>query len=184
MSDMPVTQPPPVINDVGVLPLAPPPVELSPEAKARQLRFTVRMWCAFVFIACMAMLSVGFKLDPTVNGKYAGTGTHEQLGLPACGLLEHTGYPCPTCGCTTAVSLFSHGHLIHSFLTQPFGFAVALLAALLVPLTAVGITTGKWLGPSMFWINWHWQYWVWGGIGTLLLGWIYKIIIIRMNIAV
>jgi hypothetical protein len=39
------------------------------------------------------------------------------------------------------------------------------------------------VGPSMFWINWHWQYWVFGGIGTLLLGWVYKIIIIRMGIA-
>jgi len=183
MSDISPTQPAATVNDAGVLPLATPPVPLSPEQQARQLRLAVRIWCSFILVACAALLAVGFKLDPVHPGKYPGTGAHEQLGLPACGMLELSGYPCPTCGCTTAVSFFAHGHLIQSFLTQPFGFAVALLAALLVPLTLIGVTTGKWVGPSMFWINWHWQYWVFGGIGTLLLGWVYKIIIIRMGIA-
>src|SRR4051812_17322272 len=99
MSDISPTQPALPTHDVGVLPLAPAPVPFSAERQARQSRFAVRIWCSFILIACAAMLAVGFKLDPGQPGKYPGTGTHEQLGLPACGLLEHTGYPCPTCGC-------------------------------------------------------------------------------------
>jgi hypothetical protein len=61
-----------------------------------------------------------------------GHGTHEQLGLPPCGWAMQ-GYPCPTCGATTAACEVVHGHLLRAFAAHPFGAAVAiagLLAAL------------------------------------------------------
>ncbi|MBN1845897.1 MAG: DUF2752 domain-containing protein, partial [Sedimentisphaerales bacterium] len=60
--------------------------------------------------------------------------THEQLGRPACGFLEHTGYPCPTCGMTTAFSYVLHGRILLAFTTQPAG----ALGALACMVTAVG----------------------------------------------
>jgi Protein of unknown function (DUF2752) len=175
MSDIPspdpaIQAPPPE------LPLA-PPVMAIPRTPA-QRRLEVRIWSAFVFVLCAGMLGIGLWLTP----KPAGTGSHEELGLPPCSFLATTGYPCPTCGCTTAVANFSHGHVLRSFLTQPFGFAVALVAFVLLPLTLWGFVSGSWKGPSMFWLSWHWRTWVFAGLAILLLGWVYKIIIVRNNI--
>jgi hypothetical protein len=171
MSDIPPTESTLSLAAVG-------DAEPSPEKIAARGRATVRIVCSVLFFVCAAMLLVGLKLTPSS----AGTGTHQELGLPPCGLLERTGYPCPTCGCTTAVSHFAHGQLVASFLTQPFGFAVGLLASLLLPLTFAGTLTGTWYGPSMFWLSWHWQRWFYGTLGLLAAAWIYKIIIIRMHI--
>jgi hypothetical protein len=135
----------------------------------------VRIWCAFALSICIGMLAVGFILTPSPDG----TGTHRELGLPPCGFYSTTGIPCPTCGCTTAVSYLAHGQPINSFLTQPFGFTVGLIAFLLIPLSLVGLVTGKWHGPSAFFMGWYWQYWLWGGIGILLVGWAYKIISVK-----
>lgn len=60
-----------------------------------------------------------------------GIGTHEQLGLEACGWPMHYGFPCPTCGCTTAACCVVHGRLIDAFVVQPFGATVALVGLML-----------------------------------------------------
>lgn len=172
MSDIPSTDP-----------SAPPEVALAPEVVEKppspfRQRLEVRLWCAFVLLMAGAILGIGLWLTPDPRG----TGSHQQLGLPSCTFLDRTGIPCPTCGCTTAVSNFSHGHVLRSLLTQPFGFAVALLSLTLIPLTGWGVATGKWKGPSMFWLAWHWQWWVYGGLAILALGWFYKTIIIKQQI--
>ena len=172
MSDLPVPSSPPVLAE------APAQAELDPIVLATQQRLAVRIWCTFIFVLCVSMLGMGLYLTPSADG----VGTHQQLNLPPCGWLSTLGFPCPTCGCTTAVSYLSHGHLIRSFLTQPFGFTVGLLGAVLVPLTLVGMATGKWIGPSMFWLGWHWRYWVFGTLAVLILAWGYKIIIYHRHI--
>jgi hypothetical protein len=125
------------------------------------------------------MLLVGLWLKPDQRG----VETHTQIGLLPCGFMRVFKVPCPTCGCTTAVSHFSHGNLTRSLFTQPFGFAVALLATILVPLTAVGVVTGRWLGPSMFWLNWYWWMWVYGGLLLLLGAWAYKIWLVWVGLS-
>jgi hypothetical protein len=184
MSDIPSPNSPTPDALPPELELAPPVVNI-PRSPA-QKRLEVRIWCTFVFVMCATMLGIGLYLTPNNNqvagGPTAGTGTHQQLGMPPCGFLQTFGYPCPTCGCTTAVSNFAHGHVLRSFLTQPFGFAVALVAFALLPLTFWGFVSGSWKGPSMFWLSWYWRTWVFGGLGILLLGWLYKIIIIRQQI--
>ena len=174
MSDISASQTP----DPQVLQLAPPVLTAAEVPAKKAERFAVRMWCSFTLATSAAMLGVGLLLTPSPDG----AGTHQQLGLPPCGFYHATGIPCPTCGCTTAVSYFAHGHLLLSLLTQPFGFAVALLAAVLLPLAIVGIVTGTWKGPSMYWLSWHWRTWVFGGMGVLILGWIYKIMIVRAHL--
>jgi hypothetical protein len=121
------------------------------------------------------MLTVGLKLQPDPRGLE----THRQLRLPPCGFLMTTGLPCPTCGCTTAVSNFAHGRWLTSFTTQPFGFVVGLLALALLPFTLMGMLTGRWFGPSMFFLQWYWRVWVYGGIAILALAWIYKIYMVK-----
>jgi len=67
-------------------------------------------------------LALGLWLEPDPRG----LGTHEQLGLPACGVREWSGFPCPTCGTTTAAALLLHGQPVVSWNTQPFGFLFVL----------------------------------------------------------
>jgi hypothetical protein len=178
MSDIttPNSSPTPPAAVPPVLELAAPYMKTVPTAA--QKRLEVRIWCGFIFVSCAAMLAVGLWLTPDKSG----AGTHQELGLPPCGLLQTTGIPCPTCGCTTAVSYLAHGHVVASFLTQPFGFVVGLLAVILVPLTLVGVITGLWRGPSMWVLGWHWRYWTYGSLALLLGAWVYKIIIVQMHV--
>jgi hypothetical protein len=164
--------PPPV-----VLQQAATPIELTPEQKAAHSRFATRLWCLFIMGMCVPMLAIAVWLTP----KAEGFNTHTELGLAPCEWFERTGIPCPTCGCTTAVAHFAHGHILRSFITQPFGFLVALLATALVPLTLVGVVTGKWRGPSMFWLGWHWKWWTYGGIIYLAAAWLFKICAVKMG---
>jgi hypothetical protein len=46
-----------------------------------------------------------------------------------CGFKQRYNLPCPTCGMTTAVIAFSHGHIINAFYIQP---AAGLLCCLAV----------------------------------------------------
>jgi hypothetical protein len=176
MSDIP--SPTPVVHPAGLeLTLAPPVAAVPPQRYAAQKRLETRLWCTFIFLTCAAMLAVGLKLHPDSNG----AGTHQQLGFPPCGLLATTGIPCPTCGCTTAVSYLAHGHPLASFLTQPFGFAVGLLAIILLPLTLFGALAGIWKGPSMFVLGWYWRYWTYGSLAVLILAWVYKVIAVQYH---
>ena len=179
MSDITPNSPAP--SAAVQLELAPPPIQAidTPKTPA-QLRFETRMWCSFIFAMCTAMLGIALYMRP--DPLHLGSGTHQQLGLPPCGWLQTTGYPCPTCGCTTAVTWFVHAHPVKSFLTQPFGFVVALLAALLTPLSLWGLVRGKWLGPAPFVLAWYWRYWTYGPVLLLLAAWVYKIIITKMNV--
>jgi hypothetical protein len=171
----PVTVPP-------VIPLAPPPPSapaLTPAQAAAALRLKVRVWSTFTFAICALMLGLGLYMHPDKRG----VETHTQIGLLPCGWYKATGIPCPTCGCTTAVTYFAHGNWGMSFYTQPFGFTVGLVAAMLIPLTSVGMITGRWLGPSSFWLSWHWRMWVYGGILLLVAAWVYKIWLVKSGLS-
>ncbi|MCP3920904.1 MAG: DUF2752 domain-containing protein [bacterium] len=72
--------------------------------------------------SAVAVLVLGTQLDPDPRGH----GTHEQLGLPACGIRERWNVPCPTCGVTTSVALLVHGEPRAAVANQPFGFLLAI----------------------------------------------------------
>lgn len=80
-----------------------------------------------------AMLGIGRILTPNPTG----VGTHEQLGLPPCMFLKLTGIPCPSCGLTTSVAYAAHLQFGASFLTQPFGLLIALIAYVSIPVALV-----------------------------------------------
>ncbi len=139
----------------------------------------VRIWSTFTFLVCFGMLGMGLYLTPSPDGFGKN---HGLFGMPPCGFYLTTGLPCPTCGCTTAVSHFAHGHILTSLETQPFGFAVAVVALLAGCLSAFGAVTGRWIGPSMFMLQWYWQVWVYGGLGLLLGAWVYKITMVHYGL--
>ena len=84
-----------------------------------------RLIWGLVGLICLGVLTAACFVKP----EPAGVGTHEQLDLPACGFLERTGYPCVTCGMTTAFSYMVRGRVIMAFIVQPAGALGAVLCA-------------------------------------------------------
>jgi hypothetical protein len=91
-----------------------------------------------IFIGSLGLLVTSAILSPSS----AGTGTHKQLGLPSCGMLESTGIPCATCGMTTAFAYAADGRLIKSFSTQPAGALLAIIVATMVVGSGFTLLTG------------------------------------------
>lgn len=90
----------------------------------------VRFWAALVLVAALAILTLAAWLRPDPHGY----GTHRQLGTGPCGMLIVTGYPCPTCGMTTAFAHTVRGQWLRAVWVQPAGFFLALATTL----TALG----------------------------------------------
>ena len=134
-------------------------------------RTVTRIWCGLIFAACAAMLSVGLYLHPAADG----LGTHEELGFPPCGMMVYVGLPCPTCGCTTAVTYLAHGNLPAAFVTQPFGALVGVLGFVGVALGGLGLVTGRWFGPSLTRVNFYATHILVVSLLILLGAWAYKI---------
>ncbi len=93
-------------------------------------------WC-WALAGCVLLLAAGGYVKPDPRGH----GTHEQLGFAPCGFYIMTGYPCPTCGTTTAFVWMVHGHPWIALKTQPFGALCAVASAALLGLSIVGIVT-------------------------------------------
>jgi hypothetical protein len=47
--------------------------------------------------------------------------------LHVCIIKNVTGFPCPSCGTTRAITLLLHGNIIESILVNPFGILVAII---------------------------------------------------------
>ncbi len=94
---------------------------------------------AILFGAC-AVLALAAYVKPDPHG----FGTHAQLGFGPCGVLIMTGYPCPTCGMTTAFAHTVRGQWGRAFLAQPAGFALALGALVAGLVSAWTLASGRW----------------------------------------
>jgi hypothetical protein len=127
------------------------------------------MW-AVLFAGSMGLVSVAALLDPSG----AGTGTHLQLGMAPCATLAATGFPCPTCGMTTAFAHAADGNLVASFAAQPAGALLAVLTAMTALVSGYAMMVGLRPAPMMQ------RLWTPGTLLTLgavvILGWIYKIL--------
>ncbi len=105
-----------------------------------------RVLALLVLASCIALLTIAGRLQPDSSG----VGTHRQLGFPPCLPIALFGYPCPTCGMTTAFAHGVRGHIIAAFNAQPAGLAAALLTILATGLSLGVIATGN------VWIpNWY-----------------------------
>lgn len=71
-----------------------------------------------------------------------GHGTHTQLGLPPCGFLVVTGYPCPGCGLTTAFANMADGHIVDAARANAFGVLLFLVSAVTVLVSVLALVRG------------------------------------------
>jgi hypothetical protein len=76
-------------------------------------------------------------------------GTHRQLGLPPCGFLATTGFPCPTCGMTTAFAFLIRGQLGEALRSSVFGSALAVATAVAALIALNCAAVGRY--PNLNW---------------------------------
>lgn len=175
MSSLPtIPDPPPARPPLPTLQEAPEQASESTTETVTSPR-TIRFVSSLLFGLCAVIIGLAMWMTPSPKG----IGTHAaNFYLPPCGMYITTGYPCPTCGCTTAVAWLYHGHLWQAFYVQPFGAVFGLATLITAGLSLVGILTGRWIGPQPFTIQWHWRSLLMGATVVLLLGWGYKICMI------
>ena len=94
-------------------------------------------WWAIVF-GCITVLAVAATITPDPSGY----GTHTQLGLPPCGFLLLTGFPCPGCGLTTAFAWGIRGHWLLAASANPLGLMMFLVVCSCIPLAATSALRG------------------------------------------
>jgi hypothetical protein len=95
---------------------------------------SILVW-AVLFLGPLAVLITAAMLTPTAEGH----GTHTQLGLPPCGFIVYTGYPCPGCGLTTSFAHMIRLQIGGALGANPFGVLLFLCTAAMVPLALLGI---------------------------------------------
>jgi len=127
----------------------------------------LRLRGALLGLPCLAVLWAAHSLAP----REAGYGTHEDLGLPPCGFLMRTGYPCPSCGLTTSAAAVVHGEFRKAFLAHPMGFVVVAGLAAVGVLGSAELLIGRdflrFLRPGAWWAV--------VALAGLLGGWGFKI---------
>jgi hypothetical protein len=84
------------------------------------------------------VLSVARTIEPDARGY----GTHVQLGLPPCGFLTLTGFPCPGCGLTTAFAHGIRGDFGLAAMANPLGLLLFLCVCAVIPISVVAIFRG------------------------------------------
>jgi hypothetical protein len=98
----------------------------------------------------LVLLAVALWLPPSP----LGLGTHRQLGLPPCTLLDWYGFRCPSCGMTTSWSYLMRGQFVSAVQANAGGAMLAAAALVSGPwLLASGIR-GRWISklPADVWI--------------------------------
>jgi hypothetical protein len=86
---------------------------------------------------------VALAIAATLQPSDSGMGTHRQLGYPSCLWPVLTGYPCPTCGMTTAFAFAVRGRFGSALLAQPAGLVAAIATMLAAVLSVDVIVTGR-----------------------------------------
>lgn len=138
-------------------------------------RATTRVWAAFWLLFSGGLLGIAATLNPDPRGH----GTHEQLGwgkfrLAPCGMVISTGYPCPTCGMTTAFAYTMRGNWVRAVAAQPSGFLLALICGVVAVASTWTLVTGK---NPLYWLIFEiTPYRLFAALVILLFGgWFYKI---------
>jgi hypothetical protein len=128
-----------------------------------------RVLWGLLLAGSVTILGLALWLEPDPRG----VGTHEQLGLAPCGLVQLCGLPCPSCGFTTTFSLAAHGRWWAAFVNQPFGFVLFVATLASIPVSWLAC----WRGFSLLALidRWPWGRVLGAAIAGWLAGWAYKI---------
>ena len=110
----------------------------------------------------------------------SGVGTHQQLGMASCVVLDQFATPCPMCGMTTTFSLMAHLQPISALLNQPFGVVLFLLTVLMAVVgLAELVRPGKFLRGLIMWTLDRDLALAGGLLAMMIAGWLYKIALMR-----
>jgi hypothetical protein len=108
----------------------------------RALTLRGRLLLAVIGLAALALVATARTLTPDPRGY----GTHEQLGLGACGFTRLTGWRCMTCGMTTAWSHATRGDLSAALAANGGGTVLLLMTVATAPWLLASAAIGRWLG--------------------------------------
>ncbi len=101
-----------------------------------------RLLVAACGVAAVVLLATARGLNPDPRG----FGTHEQLGLSACGFTRLTGWRCPTCGMTTSWSHAARGNVGAALAASGGGTVLFAMTLLATPWALASAIAGRWLG--------------------------------------
>lgn len=124
---------------------------------------------AFGGLGIVALLALRF-----VTPDSRGVGTHEQLGLLPCFTHALTGFPCPFCGMTTAVTYVARGQWADAFLVQPAGALIGL--AVLPAAAACMLMAFKGRYPAWVRATAVQRWGLRAGLALVLMAWFYKLL--------
>ncbi|WP_146117762.1 MULTISPECIES: DUF2752 domain-containing protein [Pirellulaceae] len=95
----------------------------------RPLRWYERLLLGTGGLILAVLLGTAAWLTPSARGM----GTHQQLGLPPCTMVQLTGMRCPSCGMTTSWSYLMKGNVVGSLKANSAGCLMGLIALVLSP---------------------------------------------------
>jgi len=111
-----------------------------PQAKSEsEKRLGYRAGAGIVVLLSLSILAVAAWIEPAPSG----VGSHTQLGFRACAFYERTGYPCISCGMTTAFAHVVRGELLRAFEVQPAGALAGIACILTAILAGLAAATGR-----------------------------------------
>ena len=123
---MPHTEPSIYPRFVDPRPLVPAVDKAPSERRRTEGPNHLRSVGLLVSLGCMAILLAAWHLEPTD----LPLGPKSYLSLPACAFRQRTGYPCPTCGMTTAWARAVRGDLGSAFRANIAAGVFALVCAI------------------------------------------------------
>jgi hypothetical protein len=100
-----------------------------------------RLLLAACGLAAVVLLVTAQRLIPDSRG----FGTHEQLGLSACGFTRLTGWRCPTCGMTTSWAHAARGNIRAALAASGGGTVLFAMTLLATPWALASAAAGKWM---------------------------------------
>ena len=119
------------IRDMSINPITPPIMQARPARHPLgplvvwhriESPWAGRFYAILFAMGGLALLATAGWMTPNRDHM----GTHRQLGLPPCAFVSVTGFPCPTCGMTTAYSFTVHGRPIEAAKSSLFGSLLAI----------------------------------------------------------
>jgi hypothetical protein len=106
---------------------------------------TIPWWLRGILVIGGAILATllftAFMLAP----ERRGFGTHRQLGLPPCTLVQTIGMRCPSCGMTTSWACLTKGQVFKAFAMNAGGALFGIYSIFLAPYFLGSGLSGRWI---------------------------------------
>lgn len=99
-----------------------------------------RIVLAVLALVLLVLLATAATLTPYSQGY----GTHEQLGMGECFVVQQWGVRCPSCGMTTAWARLLDGELLGAVAANAGGVILCITAIAAVPWLLASAAFGRW----------------------------------------